>query len=76
MYLPIQHNGRLSMKCTFRTDDFRNSGDGEGFDFYTFILDFMYYINICVLIDIHVYKHGDVVLFCISAKFHNPYMYI
>jgi len=40
MYLPIQHNGRLSMKCTFKTDDFRNSGDVEGFDFYTFILDF------------------------------------
>lgn len=55
MDLPIEHNGRLSMKCTFRTDDFRNSGDGEGFDFYTFILVFLYYINICLLIDIYVY---------------------
>lgn len=60
MYLPIQQNGRLSMKFTFRTDDFRNSGDGEGFDFYTFILDFLYYINIYVLIDIHEYRHGGV----------------
>jgi len=55
------------MKYTFRTDDFRNSGDGEGFDFYTFILDFFYYINICVLIDI--YKHGGVFYFVTLPNF-------